>query len=187
MNKLKFFGKFMVFLTILFLLWMPVYKLYFNMVVYASNLLFWILGYGMPLSIAEGPSRMEVFTTHLVPFIALVLATPNIQLKRMGKILLVGSLILFLSQVFIMVGYYIAIVQNSYLNHIITAFLTDAGVVVFPLALWFILAYKDVLPERKEGGKREGERDFIGFMKKLYGKEDQEDESKSINSTDLGK
>ena len=180
MDKIKFFAWFLAFLTVLFILWLPVHKTYFHAIVYAANVFFWIMGYPTPyIIITDLPSEMTIWTTHLVPFMALVLATPKIQPKMKGKIILAGSLILFLSQVSIMVGYYMAHMQDSYLAHIITAFMIDVGVVVLPFALWFVLVYKDVMPERKG---EEGKRGFIGFMKKLYATNDRRTGTESASS-----
>jgi len=182
MDKIKFFAWFLAFLTVLFILWLPVHKTYFHAIVYAANVFFWIMGYPTPyIIITDLPSEMTIWTTHLVPFIALVLATPKIQPKMKGKIILAGSLILFLSQVSIMVGYYMTYTQDSYLTQIITAFMIDMGVVIFPFALWFVMVYKDVMPERKgKEGKRK--RGFVKFMKKLYAPEDRRTGTESASS-----
>ena len=118
-----FLGKFLLYLTILFILGIPAIKAYIASPSHALNAFDFITFY-LPLN--------------LVPFIALIMATP-IDNKRRLKLIVGGSFLILLFTLVVIVLQFNFISVAGELFYIYAI-----GRTAFPFLLWFAFVYKDV-------------------------------------------
>ena len=141
MRLLHFLGKFLFYMTILIIIWIP----------FSSKYLFSSTN---PLTITS--FCILYLPLNLIPFISLVLATP-IEKSNMIRIIIIGSVIIFIFTILI-IGF-----QFKFAEFITELFLIYAiGRVSIPLIVWLGFVYDDVInindqPVRKvqvENGKK---------------------------------
>ena len=141
MRLLHFLGRFLIYMTILILIWIP----------FSSKYLFSSTN---PLTITS--FCILYLPLNLIPFISLVLATP-IEKSNMIRIIIIGSVIIFIFTILI-IGF-----QFKFAEFITELFLIYAiGRVSIPLIVWLGFVYDDVInindqPVRKvqvENGKK---------------------------------
>lgn len=118
-----FIGKFLLYLTILFILGIPAIRAYLASPSHALNTFDFITFY-LPLN--------------LVPFIALIMATP-IDNKRRLKLIVVGSvfILLFTLVVIVLQFNFISVAGELFYIYAI-------GRTAFPFLLWVAFVYKDL-------------------------------------------
>lgn len=123
MRLLVFFAKFLLYITIMFVMGIPVIKSYISSPSHALSAVHFITFY-LPLS--------------LIPFLALVIATP-IEKKKMIRIIAMGSLFILVFNVLIIV------MQRVFMPIEIELFqVYGMGRIAFPLLLWFIFAHNEI-------------------------------------------
>lgn len=118
-----FVGKFLLYLTILFILGIPAIRAYM-------------------LSPDHTLNAFDFFTFYLpinlVPFIALILATP-IENRRRLRLIAIGSAVIFLFTVVIIA------LQFNFTSVASELFYVYAiGRAAFPFVLWFVFVHKDL-------------------------------------------
>ncbi len=152
-DRLLFVGKFLVFSLILFSLWIFLGRFYLIFLAYTSIPLLHLMGYMVELLIGDqivflylgaelGITHAELTNYNIIPFIALVLATP-IPVRRMGKNILIGIPILFFSHMLDLIAHFPLYYESS----ILASFLISVSAVLrllLPFALWFLLSYEYV-------------------------------------------
>ena len=126
MKLLVFFGKFLLYITIMFLMGIPAIKYYISSPNHALNAVHFFTFY-MPIS--------------LIPFLALVLATP-IEKKKMIRVIAIGSLLILFFNILIIA------LQHVFLPIEMELFqIYGMGRIAFPLLLWFIFAQNEIRVE----------------------------------------
>jgi hypothetical protein len=117
----------------------------------------WWLDYGRPGSAAEAVFRsgqrelkmllqLPALSMGLVPFIALVTATPGIGVKRAAITALAGSLLYWLIDVIVVLVYPLIMDHPNMFKDTMGVFSGLVAFVVAPLALWFVLTYPVLRP-----------------------------------------
>jgi hypothetical protein len=158
----RFAGKFLLTFAFLLVLWWAVdlANLYRLAVLATARQLSpivngWWLDYGRPGEIAEATFRssdrelkmllqLPALSMGLMPFIALVVATPGIRLKRAAFVAALGSLLYFLLHVTVVLTYPLIMDRPNVLKDTAGVFSGLVAFVVAPLGLWFVLTYPEL-------------------------------------------
>lgn len=153
-EKLMFIGKFLIFSAVLFIIWVFIGQYYLIFLAYVATPLLHLMGYAVDLVINEqimfsylgaeiGLTHSELTNYNIIPFIALILATP-VSLRHMAKNLLIGLPIIFLFHLIDLIAhlplYYDA---DAFAN-----FITSTSAVtrmLIPFLIWFALSYDYIL------------------------------------------
>lgn len=152
-DRLVFVCKFLVFSIILFSLWIFLGRFYLIFLAYTCTPLLHLMGYMVELFIGDqivflylgaqlGITHAELTNYNIIPFIALVLATP-IPVRRMARNILIGIPFLFFSHMLDLIAHFPLYYESS----IIASFLISVSAVLrllLPFALWFLLCYEYV-------------------------------------------
>ena len=123
MDIIVFLKKFILYLTILYVLWIPVAGKYFSDSVVAMNLTNFVLFY-LPVN--------------MIPFVALVFATP-IERSRMAKIILSG---LLLTTILIFSIFRLQMIFLTFQTELF--YIYAIGRIAFPFLLWIAFTHKTV-------------------------------------------
>ena len=123
MNIIVFLKKFILYLTILYVLWIPISGKYFSYSVVAVDMTNFFLFY-LPLN--------------LIPFVALVLATP-IERSQMAKIIFFGFLLTIFFNLFVVI---LQIIFTTFQTEIL--YLYAIGRIAFPFLLWVAFTHKTI-------------------------------------------
>ena len=123
MDIIIFLKKFILYLTILYVLWIPIAGKYFSDSVVAVDVTNFFLFY-LPLN--------------LIPFVALVLATP-IERSRMAKIIFFGFLLTIFFNLFIVI---LQIILTTFQTEIL--YIYAIGRIAFPFLLWVAFTHKTI-------------------------------------------
>lgn len=123
MRLLVFLARFLLYLTIMFLMGIPAIKAYISSPSHALSAVHFFTFY-LPIS--------------LIPFLALVIATP-IEKKKMIRIIAIGSLIILFFNVLIIVLQRVFVPIEMELFQVY-----GMGRIAFPLLLWFIFANNEI-------------------------------------------
>jgi len=155
-DKINFLVRFLVLTIVLFIIWIPLGKIYLLLLAGVSKYVLLVMGYHATLSVDGAPAficrgyliGMEEYA-HLVnynsiPLVALIIATPNIELSRRIKMLLIGVSLLFCMHVIDFVAHFPMICSGSGIAETVVIFMA-VGKVAVPFVLWFVLAYKGIL------------------------------------------
>ncbi len=155
-NKVNFLVKFLVLTIVLFIIWIPIGKIYLLLLAGVSKYVLLVMGYHATPFLDVAPAfecrgyriGMEEYA-HLVnynsiPLVALIIATPNIELSRRVKMLLIGVSVLFCMHVIDFVAHFPMICNGSGIAETIVIFMA-VGEVAVPFVLWFVLAHKEIL------------------------------------------
>lgn len=153
-EKIKFFGKFFLFSAILFALWVLIGRYYLIFLAQISTPLLHLLGYPVTLIINEEiffsylgatMNLTESYLTNynLVPFLALVFATP-FNKWRMGKSLLIGLPIIFIFHLIDIIAHFPLYYDANAIANFITA-LSAITRLFIPFLIWFALSYDYIL------------------------------------------
>ncbi len=162
-DKLLFIGKFLVFSAIIFIIWIFIGKYYLILVAYASKFILALMGYNATLLINEkiyficrgaeiGLTHSELANYNIVPFLALVFATP-IGISRMGKILSIGLPTIFLFHVIDLVAHFPFYYEGSSFARMIVS-LPAVTRMAIPFLLWFALTYDYILKSFRKQRKK---------------------------------
>ena len=123
MKVLPFIGKFMLYLTIMFVLGIPAINAYLSSSSHALNAFDFFTFY-LPMN--------------LIPYFALVLATPIENNKKL-KTILSGTLLIFLFNIVI-----IMLQRGLLIFEIELFYVYSIGRIAFPFLLWFAFTYNDL-------------------------------------------
>jgi hypothetical protein len=161
--KFNFLVKFLILTIILFIIWIPLGKIYLLLLAGVSKYVLLVIGYhatpyaadAMP-GVADAPAfacrgyliGMEEYA-HLVnynsiPFVALIFATPNIELSKRIKMVLIGVSVLFCMHIIDFVAHFPMICNGSGIAEAVVVFMA-VGKFAAPFVLWFVLAYKEIV------------------------------------------
>ncbi len=149
-DKFNFLVKFLVLTIVLFIIWIPLGKIYLLLLAWVSKYVLLIMGYNAGLVVDNGVPMLFVYygrmavldNAHLmnfniIPLVALILATPRIETARRIAMLAIGTSLLFCMHVIDLVSHF-----TDY--EILTIFMA-IGEVAVPFVLWFVLAHKEIL------------------------------------------
>ncbi|PXF60594.1 MAG: hypothetical protein C4B59_08730 [Candidatus Methanogaster sp.] len=155
-DKVNFLIKFLILTIVLFIIWIPLGKIYLLLLAGVSKYVLLVIGYHATPYVADAPAficrgyliGMEEYA-HLVnynsiPLVALIIATSNIELNRRIKMLLIGVSVLFCMHVIDFVAHFPLVCNGSWIAETIVIFMA-VGKVAVPFVLWFVLAYKEIL------------------------------------------
>ena len=158
-----FIIKFLLFATVLYLIWIPFASAYFSVILTTTTAYFHLIGISLETNPAPDYLYSQGIRSCIPPFIALVLATPKIKWKKMAFLIGIGISILFLFRVILQISYvYLQITPApGEFYGIFVIFLSGTCRVALPFLLWFVLTYKQLLarpeprkyPMRDEGKK----------------------------------
>lgn len=123
MDLIAFFKKFMLYLTVLYVLWIPIAGKYFSYSVVAVDVTNFFLFY-LPLN--------------MIPFVALVLATP-IEKPRMAKFIFFGLLLIISFNLLIVI---LQIIFSSFQADLL--YLYAIGRIAFPFLLWVTFTHETI-------------------------------------------
>ncbi len=129
MDIIVFLKKFILYLTILYLLWIPIAGKYFSESVVAVDMTNFFLFY-LPLS--------------MIPFVALVLATP-IERSRMVKIVVFGLLLMIFFNMSIVI---LQILFSELQSELIYTY--AIGRIAFPFLLWIAFTHEIIFVPKAE-------------------------------------
>lgn len=190
-GRLTFLLRFLLAITVILILWVPVWlpipsisQSYISFITHAAVYI------AMPIV-----GLPDVYITTgggfpgIIPFIALLLATPDIQRIRKLKLIITGSLLLLTFHLIIVV---LQIVFSSHQTGLL-AFYAISGRIALPLILWVTMSWdvlkpalmmEGVVEEKKDGRKKKyrcpicGEEKvgIIDHIRAVHGGEGLEDE-----------
>ena len=129
MDLIVFLKKFILYLTILYVLWIPIAGKYFSYSVVAVDVTNFFLFY-LPLS--------------MIPFVALVLATP-IERSRMVKIVVFGLLLMIFFNMSIVI---LQILFSELQSELIYTY--AIGRIAFPFLLWIAFTHEIIFVPKAE-------------------------------------
>ena len=149
-DKINFLVKFLILTLVLFIIWIPVGKVYLLVLAWVSKYVLLVMGYNAGLVVENGFPMLFIYYGHvavldnahlmnfnIIPFVALILATPRIETARRIAMLVIGVSVLFCIHVIDLVSHF-----TDY--DIIVIFMA-VGAVAVPFVLWFVLAHKEIL------------------------------------------
>ncbi len=154
-DKVNFLVKFLIFTFVLFLIWIPVGNVYLLVLAWVSKAVLWVMGYpvtlitdGSPIFIYHGVEvgmkDAHLANFNIIPLVALILATPRIELVRRAKMLVIGMFLLFAMHIIDFVSHFPMHFSGSGIAEIVVIFMA-VGEVAVPFVLWFVLAHKEIL------------------------------------------
>lgn len=163
-DKFLFIGKFVLFSSLLFLFWVFIGRYYLIFLAHAATPFIHTMGYDVTLVVNEqilftylgsemGLTHSELANYNIIPFIALVLATP-ITVKKMGKNLLIGLPVIFCFHLLNLIAHFPLYYDGNIFANFIISFSSVTRMLI-PFLLWFGLSYDYVL-------------DSFRSMKKMY-------------------
>ncbi|MDO9518235.1 MAG: hypothetical protein Q7J10_09355 [Methanosarcinaceae archaeon] len=123
MDIIVFLKKFILYLTILYVLWIPIVAKYVSVSVVSMDLTNFVLFY-LPVN--------------MIPFVALVFATP-IEKSRMAKIIISG---LLLTIILIFSIYRLQMIFLTFQTELF--YIYAIGRIAFPFLLWIAFTHKTV-------------------------------------------
>jgi hypothetical protein len=127
MDLIVFFKKFILYLTILYILWIPIAGKYFSYSVVAVDITNFFLFF-LPLN--------------MIPFVALVFATP-IERSKMVTFIFFGSLLIICFNLLIVI---LQIVFSTFQTDLL--YLYAIGRIAFPFLLWVAFAHETIFAFR---------------------------------------
>ena len=147
-----FIIKFLLFATVLYLIWIPFASAYFSAILTTTAAYFNLIGISLEINPAPDFLYSQGIRSCIPPFIALVLATPKTKWKKMAFLIGVGIPILFLFRVILQISYvYLQIPPApGEFYGIFVIFLSGTCRVALPFLLWFVLTYKQILAAKRE-------------------------------------
>ena len=155
--------KFLIFSTILYLIWIPFAPAYFSAILKITAAYFNLVGIEVSLNPTPDFLYSQGIRSCIPPFIALVLATPKIKWKQESFLFALGIPILFFFRVILQISYiylYIPPPPGEFYA-LFVIFLSGTCRVALPFLLWISLTYKQLLarPEPVKGSK--GKKGYI--------------------------
>ena len=154
-DKINFIIKFLILTFVLFLIWIPLGEKYLVLLAWVSKYVLWVMGYnatlvtnGSPFFLYHGAmiamENAHLANFNIIPLVALILATPRIDLIRRMKMLAIGLFLLFCMHVTDFVSHFPMYFHGSGIAETVVIFMA-VGEVAVPFVLWFVLAHKEIL------------------------------------------
>jgi hypothetical protein len=153
-DKYVFIGKFLLFSTILFFIWVFLGRYYLIFLASVATPFLHLMGYAVDLVVGDqimftylgaqmGLTHAELTNYNIIPFIALLIATP-LPSGRLIRNLSIGIPILFLFHLIDLVAHFPLYYEQSAAANFITSFSAVTRMLI-PFILWFALCYDYVL------------------------------------------
>ena len=153
-KHLLFIGKFLLFSTVLFFIWLIIGRYYLIFLASFATPCLHLMGYTVNLVINEqimfiylgaemGLTHTELTNYNIIPFIALILATP-ISWRNRGIKLLIGLPVIFLFHLIDLLAHFPLYYDANAFANFITS-ISALTRMLIPFLLWFILSYDYVL------------------------------------------
>ncbi len=147
----SFLIKFILLSTLLYLLWIPFASTYFSAILKITAAYFKLIGIEVSLNPTPDFLYSQGIRSCIPPFIALVLATPKIKWKKVAFLIGIGIPVLFVFRTILQISYiYLQIPPTGEFYGIFVIFLSGTCRVALPFLLWLSLAYKQILPAKRE-------------------------------------
>ncbi len=159
----SFVMRFFIFSILFFIIWVFIGKYYLIFVAYISKFLLGFMGYdasffhnGEVYFVCRGAevglTNAELVNYNIIPFLALIAATPKMSKWRIGKSLVVGLPILLVFHIINMLAHFPYYYENSSFAE---GIIHSSGIINMglPFLLWFILCYDYVLKTFKPSKK----------------------------------
>jgi len=148
----SFLIKFVIFSTALYLIWTLIAPAYFSAILKITAAYFELIGIEVSLNPTPDFLYYQGIRSCIPPFIALILATPRINWKKMASLIALGIPVLFVFRTILQISYvYLQIPPApSEFYAIFVIFLSGTCRVALPFLLWFVLTYKQILPAKRE-------------------------------------
>ena len=155
-DKVNFLVRFLALTVTLFLIWIPLGKVYLVLLSWVSKCVLWVVGYhatlvtdGTPFFICRGymigmDEYAHLVNYNIVPLVALILATPGIEIERRVKMLAIGLFLLFGTHVIDLASHVPMYCGGSGIAEVVVIFMAVIKVAV-PFVIWFVLARKEIL------------------------------------------
>jgi hypothetical protein len=154
-EKFFFIGKFLIISFILFLIWIVLGRYYLIFLAFISQFFLSLMGYQTTLVVngeiifsylgAElGLTHSELTNFNIIPYIALVLASPLTWYKQI-KALLIGLPIIFLFHLINLLAHFPYYYEGNGFAGMIINFSSVTRMII-PFLIWFILTYESILP-----------------------------------------
>lgn len=153
-DKFLFVGKFLLFSTLFFILWIGIGWYYLLFLTNIATPILFFMGYPVELitqgeiiflymGAEMGLAQAEMTNYNIIPFIALVLATP-IPIKKMIRNLGIGIPIIFCFHLINLIAHFPYYFNGDLLASFIIS-LSAITRLILPFLLWFGLSYDTVL------------------------------------------
>jgi hypothetical protein len=153
-DKLVFIGKFLLFSTLLFVLWVFIGRYYLIVLASIATPFLHLMGYMVDLVITDqimftylgaemGLAHAELANYNIIPFIALLLATP-LSWRRLFRNLLIGLPVIFLFHLIDLLAHFPLYYNGSVAANFITS-VSALTRMLIPFLLWFALCYDFIL------------------------------------------
>ena len=180
-DKLLFIGKFFLFSAVLFAIWVFIGRYYLIFLAQVSTPIIHLLGYHVTLVVNEqimftflgaemGLTHSYLTNYNIIPFIALVLATP-FNKRRMGKTILIGLPIIFLFHLIDLVAHFPLYYSGSAVANFLIS-LSAVTIMLIPFLIWFALSYDYVLDSFRMRKKRYRcpicNKEIVGIMMHIH-------------------
>ena len=154
-DKINFLVRFLVLTIVLFIIWIPLGKIYLLLLAGVSKYVLLVMGYhvtliteGSPVfiyrGVVVGMEDAHLANFNIIPLVALILATPRIETVRRVKMLAIGMFLLFAMHIIDFVSHFPMYFSGSGIAEIVVIFMA-VGEVAVPFVLWFVLAHKAIL------------------------------------------
>jgi len=162
-DKLVFIGKFLLFSTLLFLIWIFLGIYYLLFLAYIATPILHLMGYAVELIVhtdiiflyhgAElGITNAQLTNYNIIPFVALILATP-IPLRKMAHHVIIGIPILFSFHLLNLIAHFPLFFNGNTVASFIISF-SAVTRMLLPFLLWFALCYEYVLSSFRSKKKK---------------------------------
>ncbi|UCE20261.1 MAG: hypothetical protein JSV84_07970 [Gemmatimonadota bacterium] len=140
-ERLQFLGRFLIFVSVIFVLFYffvnPYYRQIFNKIA-------WLL-YKSKTPYGEYVT-FHVRFFNIIPFLALMLATPKIKILERLKLIGMGLVIIFIIHfLFLLIGHAYTHQAQTFLQRMLSSTSNAIGQVAVPLLVWFGLAHKYII------------------------------------------
>ncbi len=160
-HKWRFFGLFALYALILSIIWFKLHATYIHLPVYIADLVLDFVAYSGNIVEVAGqagksyirfpeyaPQRAWLalnMVFNVVPFIALVLATPRITWRRMLEVLVYGLLLLFVLHVLSIMAIFFRVATGFFWKDAVYYFFATLLEALSPIILWLLFIGKDFL------------------------------------------
>lgn len=159
-KRYKLLFRFLIFSFVFFIIWIRLGEMYLFLIAYTSNYLLQLMGYNITLAadgipyfiyrgIRIGMEGSQLGNFNIVPFLALILATPDINPVKRIKMILMGMPVLFSLHVIDFISRFPMYFHQSEAARIIYVSVA-LGEIAVPFLLWFALSYKDILAQENK-------------------------------------
>jgi len=154
-DKIYFIGKFLILSFFLFLIWIVVGRYYLILLSYISQFILSLMGYNVSIVINENIifsylgseinlTHAELTNFNIIPFIALVLASPITWFKQQRS-LMIGIPIIFVFHLLNLIAHFPYYYEGNMIAGFIINFSSITRLII-PFLLWFALTYDSILP-----------------------------------------